>query len=828
MRAMIVLAPRSTIAAPIRAVPRLPEPWLRRPRLLTPITRAAGGQTFLVAALAGSGKTTLLADWFAHEREIAGGWVSLERPDNERGRLAERLASALGCRPEVTASSRTSDVTVLERLFDELESRGTRSVVVLDDVHELRSRNAIDTLSHLIRFAPPSLTVILATRADPPVPLHRLRLDGRLGQLRTSDLALTTEETAALLHRYAVHLDDASVALLCEHLGGWAGGMRLVAAALTARPDARAFVDEIVQSQSVLSDFLLGEAFEWQPPVLQQFLLRACAARTLTVDLARELTGDAHAAHHLAALEQMGIVSARDDGHATEYQFHALFGTLLRARLRRQEPALAEQLGARAARWYLERDRVHDAETHAFDAGDWALGGALACRRWVETTLREPLAPVDVDAPPDACRDVGDLAVLMTASAVAKGDERAAGLWRSRTDAIGPSAHETPWSRAGRLLADVLYARAFGSDSRSRLAVRDLLDSDLGPDTAALHAVVRYREAELLLDTDNCSDAVAVLGDARWRAARAGVSWVVDAADATLAFVVALRGDLADAERLLAAIPAYEDDGTSDLNDLRALTKAVVGAQRSRASVREVLGRKFDAPLSHAMRTAADEARCCAAVTPPSAARPLTHPMAIAVRTAFGVLDVGAMPDAETDLAYARDCLRRGRNDEVVTRLERVAEAEATDIHPRTRIEAIALVAVAADRLDDGDRALASLARAVSLAERDDLRAPLVALGDDLTSLLARYAWTLGANGAYAAEIADATRDGAPAFLEPLTERERAVLGYLPTLMSNAEIAARLLMSVNTVKTHLKSVYRKLGVDRRRDAVARARQFDLL
>jgi LuxR family transcriptional regulator, maltose regulon positive regulatory protein len=150
-------------------------------------------------------------------------------------------------------------------------------------------------------------------------------------------------------------------------------------------------------------------------------------------------------------------------------------------------------------------------------------------------------------------------------------------------------------------------------------------------------------------------------------------------------------------------------------------------------------------------------------------------------------------------------------------------------VHLRTRIEALTLVAIAADRADNGALALSALRRALELAAPADLRAPFLAYTPTFGEVVDRYSWQLAGETRYAVGLLDDLhRDELPAFLEPLTERERAVLDYLPTMMSNAEIAQQLLVSVNTVKTHLKAVYRKLGVERRRDAVIRARQLELL
>jgi len=199
------------------------------------------------------------------------------------------------------------------------------------------------------------------------------------------------------------------------------------------------------------------------------------------------------------------------------------------------------------------------------------------------------------------------------------------------------------------------------------------------------------------------------------------------------------------------------------------------------------------------------------------------------VRIALGSIDDAAPGTPERDVASARAMLARNRPMQVLEALDEGTAARDVHVHLRTRIEALTLVAIAADRTDNAALALSALRRALELAAPADLRAPFLTYTPTFGEVVDRYSWQLAGETRYAVGLLDDLhRDELPAFLEPLTERERAVLDYLPTMMSNAEIAQQLLVSVNTVKTHLKAVYRKLGVERRRDAVIRARQLELL
>jgi LuxR family maltose regulon positive regulatory protein len=813
-------------------VPHLPAAWLRRPRLNDRLTALSQGDVMLVAAFAGSGKTTLLADWFAHDRTIDGAWLSLDQRDNEPSRLAGLLAHAVGLEAVLEGHRRRrwNDTLVLDRVLEELAAAGTPRILVIDDVHELTERDALLTLEHLVHHASPTLTLVLATRADPPIPLGRLAVDGRLEQIRADELALTQRETTDLLASHGVALDPAHVESLLARTEGWAAGVRLAAVALAAETDRVRFVTDTVQSEAVLSEYLLQEVLARLPDDQQQFLLRTCVAQPLTVELARVLSGDDDAAAQLVRLEHTGIFVTRADQPASQYRFHGLFGALLFAHLRHTQPALASELSRRAAQWFEAHGMPSEAESHAFQGADWVTAGRLACTRWVSDALRGSLRGTDVDLAPGApCADVSELALLAAIDAATIRDRREAMLWRSRVDALRPPAADDAELGVARLLLDVSYGRAFGVDARALAACRALRESEIGADTAMLHALVRLREAELLLETDDDEATLRALLDARWRASRNAAQWIVDECDALLGLIAAVRGRLDACDALFA--PSREHGASSA--DTRRLARALCDAQRGRLqSARALLtGEHASESTPYAVCVGLNEAARGLDVAiernPGDAPQQCTFSAHIDI--ALGIIDDTVRDGAERDVANARTLLGRRRYAAVIELLQRFVEGSDQHVHLRTRIEALTLVAVAADAAGDAHLALAALRRALDLAAPADLRAPFLSHSALFAEVIDRYAWELGTDSRYAVELVDALhRDEPPAFLEPLTERERAVLDYLPTMMSNAEIAQQLLVSVNTIKTHLKAVYRKLGVERRRDAVVRARQLELL
>jgi LuxR family maltose regulon positive regulatory protein len=821
------------------AVPKLPDPWLRRDRLNEICAQLGPREVLLVAAFAGAGKTMLLADWYTNDCTTTRAWLTLDARDNAPGRLSALLARCLGVEDALDGldSRKSSETLVLDRIFEALETRGEPTVLVLDDVHELTSRNAIRTLSHLVMRQPSTLAIVLATRADPPIPLGRLHLDGRMRQLRTRDLATTADETVALFDLFGVELETDAFESLRVRTGGWIGGLRLAAHALsTEAGDAGRFVQDVVRSDAMVSDYLVREVMDRLDPPLQRFLLRTSVAQRLTVDLARYLSGDDDAESRLEELERSGVFAIHMGTGPTTYEFHTLFGGLLRARLRHDDPEQARTLSDRAARWYVTHNMPIEAEAHAYEADNLKLAGMLTRQRWIREVLNGSWSvPLTLHVPSTAWSTDPSLALIAAVNAVITGDARSAAMWRTRLDALCAATTDDDDEEslhAGRLLLDVFYARAFGIDVRGRAACRALLTTELGQDSALLHAVVRLREAEILLDCDDEDATLRALLDARWRATRSAAPWIVDECDILLSLIAAVRGRLDACETLLHGIPQRADyDPTSDS---RRLATALCEAQRGRHNTARaaLMSASFSVADAHAVRAGAEEAirRIDSRSDVSTAIKPSgEHPFAIQVRIALGALDPAIGSKAETALANARVLLARQRPSQVLDVLTPLCCERDMHTHLRTRIEALTLLAIAADELGDHKVALSSLEHALDLAAPADLRAPFLAYAALFGPMIDRYSWQLNRGGRYAADLVDELHpEEPPVFVEPLTDRERAVLEYLPTMMSNNEIAQQLLVSVNTVKTHLKSVYRKLGVERRRDAVVRARHLEIL
>jgi LuxR family maltose regulon positive regulatory protein len=846
-------------AQPSPGIPPLPHPLVRRNRLHARLSDPERRPITLVSGLPGAGKTTLVASWL-RSGDLPAAWVALDGRHDAPGRLtraALRGLAAIGATPEPPSRRRRSEGALLDGAFDALA--GGPWVLVLDDVHELRSSEALAALRLIVDRAPPGLSVVLCTRADPPVALGRMRLAGRLGEIRNADLEFTPDETADLFAAHGIDMEDDEAHALWHRTQGWAAGLRLAAGALTAAADPHELVRTTAATEAAVADYLLEEVLDRQDAGTQDFLLRTSVAERLTPELAGVLADDRGAPVRLDDLERSGVFLI--DSVDGWYRYHALFADLLRASLRRRHPHLVAELHGRAAAWLLAAGHRAEAEAHARLAGDWSLAGRLAADRWAAGVLDdvEPASDLLRGVPDHAVAATGTFSLVAAGVACARGDRDAADLHRGRLDGL-----DCP--DALRLVLDLAHGWTFGADERARRAAAALAGATgtgIDADASALRRLARLRSAELDIDAGCFDAAVTALctfdgtGDDDWMCAEAA---------AMVALVDAANGNLPAAERRAATVLAEGD--AHDLHPtalvaahLAAALCCIQRAERRSALAHLDLAEAPAAALPRSLHAARRAVRAALGHSARSAAWldsvTAEQPLATQALVACGTLEI-VDPErrlvhvggpAERAVARARQELAREAPDAARAALRPVLASDGaggvTDragsrsLHPRTAIEARVLAAMAALRGRDGDEAARHVGAALDLVAWSDVRGPLLDPGagasaasaaDDLLGLL-DHPGVEGEHRGLALELIDKLRRAAAGNRPPvdvLTERETAVLQYLPTLMSNAEIAEGLHLSINTVKSHLKAVYRKLGVVGRRDAVLRGRELELI
>ena len=318
-----------------------------------------------------------------------------------------------------------------DRVLSELADARSGVTLVVDDLHELTSPEALAQLTRLLVNLPPQVHAILTTRHDVRLGLHQLRLAGELAEIRAADLRFSERETRELLDASGIALSEAGVALLYQRTEGWAAGLRLAAISLAGHPDPERFVAEFSGSDHMVAEYLLAEMLDRQPPDVQDLLLRTSLLDRVNGELADVLTGRPGSERILLDLEDANAFVESLDPGRTWFRYHHLLADFLRLELRRTLAAEGPALHRRAAEWFIRQGQVVDAIRHTQAAGDWADAARLLADHSFSLTLdgqAQTMQALVRAFPPGA--DHPELALVRAMGDLAQGrlDEAAAHL----------------------------------------------------------------------------------------------------------------------------------------------------------------------------------------------------------------------------------------------------------------------------------------------------------------------------------------------------------------------------------------------------------------
>jgi LuxR family maltose regulon positive regulatory protein len=392
--------------------------FVSRPRLVEYLDEGLARPLILVCAPAGFGKTALLADW-SRGSHRSPAWVSLDVEDNDAARfwrhviaavdhlrpgIAERVGALLG--PPAPRSF-NGLVGVLINDLTAAPAEGDDMLLVLDDYHLIESRAVHESVTFLIEHLPPGLHLVLSSRADPPLPLARLRGRGQLAELRAAELRFTSEEAADLLREAVgteLPLPASALSALAERTEGWAVGLQLAAISLRGRPDVDAFIEAFSGSHRYVLDYLTEEVLDRQSEELRTFLLESSLLDRLSGELSDAVTGRTDSQSMLERIERGNLFLVPMDEVRGWWRYHHLFADLLRARLQQDRPDRAVELRRNAAAWSEEHGLADDAVRYALAAGDAAWAARLIERhadglflRSEEATLQRWLAALPAE-----------------------------------------------------------------------------------------------------------------------------------------------------------------------------------------------------------------------------------------------------------------------------------------------------------------------------------------------------------------------------------------------------------------------------------------------
>jgi LuxR family maltose regulon positive regulatory protein len=348
---------------------------VERERLRTRLDTATEARLVLVSAPAGFGKSTLLADWLGRSA-IRGAWVSLDTLDNDIVRFARYLAAATarlagGAEDAAGFDAQAFDPDLaLTSILDTLAAAGSGAVLVLDDYHVIEAPAIHRLVTTLVERLPPGARLAIATRADPPLPLARMRASGELLEVRAQDLRFTAAEASELLRSAGLELTSSEVEALTDRTEGWAAALRLAGVSLRGRPDHAELVRRFGASHRFVLDYVVEEVLAGLPRESQEVLLRTSILDRLCGPLCEAVAGEGDGQARLEALERANLLIVPLDDERRWYRYHALFAEILRARLRTLHPDEVAELHARASAWHEDRGDDDEAIHHALRSGD--------------------------------------------------------------------------------------------------------------------------------------------------------------------------------------------------------------------------------------------------------------------------------------------------------------------------------------------------------------------------------------------------------------------------------------------------------------------------
>ena len=858
-----------------------------RPGLFERLARSR--RVVQVSAPPGSGKTILLRSWIA-ATGLAGraAWVSVpgEVRDPQRlwipvvGALRDTAPGAPLVRG-LTAAPDLDGWTVVERLLDDLAALEEQVWLVIDDLHELGSAEALRQLELLIMRAPAALRFVLVTRHDLRLGLHRLRLAGELTEIRADDLRFSRTEARALLDAAGVTLSNSALDVLYNRTEGWAAGLRLAALSLAGHPDPERFAAEFGGSERTVAEYLMAEVLERQPDEARQLLLRTSILSRVNGELADLLTGGSGGERVLQRLEEAGAFVISLDARRSWFRYHQLFADLLQLELRGTSPAGLPALHEAAAGWYAGHGYPVEAVRHAQAAQNWALAARVLSDGWVGLGLAglgDTVHELLTRFPADVIAGDAELAARVAGDQLARGSLEEAERCLALATRILESVPADRRGRAQAVLAVVRMrlARQRGDletvagEAQRLLAPAVTAEPGLGGDLRAL-ALIDLGIAEAW--TARFEEADRHLGDGIALARRIGRPYLEVTGLAHLAQLESWRSFRLGAQRGLQAIELATEHGWADepvaglaylalgvamvtQGRLEEAEQALSQAERTvRAEVEPAAGMRLhygrgmlefvsgrhDAALN-AFQAA--ERLAGSLVTPHTLAPRLrSHLLQTLVRTGETqrveqtLADLDGAERGRGEIRLAEASLRLAQDDPTAAVTVLAPVIDGSVVMPNAHlweVQAFLLQAIAGDALGDAGATRRALEQALDRAAPEGLLFPF--LYDPEPGLLDRHRRGGTAHAGLIAEILNVLagqKPGSPPagprhLREPLSHAEARVLRYLPTKLSAPEIADELYLSVNTVKTHMRHLYDKLGVHRRHEAVEQARAFGLL
>lgn len=836
-----------TPVSPFQAVTRL--------GLLARMDAAIHRPLALVSAPAGYGKSTFVVQWLKRQAHPFA-WLSLEESDNQPNRFFTYFVAALRRDDEafcadLFATLQSGQVppqdALVTALVNEMLAWQTPHFLVLDDFHHIQDIAILDALTALLTHQPPNFHLVLVTREDPPLPLARLRARGQLTEIRAVDLRFSKTEAARMLQEgLRLELSAEDVAHLTERTEGWAAGLQLAGVSLQGRENPAAFVQTLSGSHRFILDYLTEEALKTQPPDVQKFLLETSILPRLSGDLCEAVTGRADSASLLESLLAANLFIIPLDDEGRWYRYHHLFAELLKHKLRRECVDCLPDLHRRASLWHEAQENPGLAVEHALQASDFERAVKLmVCHHWdlINQGRGSAMEAWLQSVPEDLRANCPQVHLSIVWGQTLRGDFAKMGPYLAMAEAglanLPPDAPETQVARADMFVLQSTLAQVQGKlpealelaeKARVLVPADDLRLAGLTSlafgatyrqmgrfEQSHEHLLATVQTANAINDHTTAMVAMAHLSLMLWPLGR--LRYTAEQAEQAIMRAESVSGI---APLMIGAVYAvlgqiyYEWNRIEDA--LASLLHGIRMATLSGHSASLVYGRVHLARLYQGqgdLETAAQYLSEAEEVlnnnTTPGWVRPNWLAQKVSLLVARGnlteaeaVLQSAGIP-AEAPVTYRTDIIHLAwlrwrlacRHPEAFSLAERIVQSAEAEGRNGTLIHALVLGARAGGGAD-------WLARARQIGEPE------------------------GYQRVFIDEAVDENPVTSPDLIEQLTERELEVLRLLAEGLTYARMAERLVVSVNTVRYHVKGVYAKLGVEKQTQAVERGRALGLI
>jgi LuxR family maltose regulon positive regulatory protein len=873
-------------------VPSLRSNLVPRPRLIERLNNVLEGKLTLISAPAGYGKTTLLSQWIS-QIEIPVGWLTLDQSDNDLGRfLAYIIATLQSINIEVDAQiltlrqpHQTEDVeTILIPLINQVAAADSPFALILDDYHLIQSQDIHEVLTYLLDHLPPNMHLIIASRADPPLPLARLRAQGQMAEIRTADLRFSPEEGDSLLNQVqGLKLSRPNIRALISRTDGWIAALQMASIAIKGKKDVSAYIRDFSGSRDYIADFLTAEVIDQQPEEIHEFLLKTSILDRLSGPLCQAITGQKNSSQILRQLKDANLflIPLDDDSHW--FRYHRLFADLINQRLLALYPDDVSSLYRRASEWFEAKDFPAEAIDYAFRGNLIQRATSLIETQAEPTLIRSEMATFIgwMRQLPDEVIFENELLCINYAWALlVNGEEPHAAI--SYLDQVTPSNQHTSSRLDAVRSMTALYQ---GQTSRAIKLARQAMDR-LPEEDFFFRQIAAWNLSALLFISGDNEGGAKMLAEVAQISMASKNLLVAIVTLCRLGSVHFQQGDLHQAKEIFEqALQIAADDPKHPLPvaceamfglgkiywewyQLETAAKYLLEGIGLSKRWREITALESYIIMAHIKQTLAetDHVDQMIQVAKKLAIQNVaTHVdekfvasqeallrlrqgnIQAAVNWAIGrelensfqEKTLTSPPQHGADiilryelLVYARILLIQNQSEEALRLLNLILPSMEQLGHRQKIIETHILIAIGLQAQGKTGTAVSSLKKAFSLAEMGGFIRIFLDEGPALAELIQETA-ARGVKSKFVATLIDAVTGDqekstlADSMIEPLSEREIEVLRLLATDLTGPEIAEHLYISVSTFRTHVKNIYTKLDVHSRFEAITRGKDLQL-